>query len=83
MSECVCQVAKMLGKKLFYGSVTEIWKGTMKFYHVVYDDGDESDLDFRECTRAVLLFISSKRMVEIIQQGVSNSRVGHAHSQYM
>ena len=64
---CVCvyvyvsQVAKMFGKKLFYGSVTEIWKGTKKLYHVVYDDGDETDLDFRECRRAVLLFRSSKR----------------------
>ena len=45
---CVSQVAKMFCKKLFYGSVNEIWKVTKKLYHVVYDDGDEADLDFRE-----------------------------------
>ena len=54
------QVAKMFGKDLFYGSVTEVWKGK-KLYHVVYDDGDEEDLDLSECRRAILLFRSSKR----------------------
>ncbi len=64
-SECVAgaQVAKMFNKDLFYGSVTEVWRnGMKKLYHVVYNDGDQEDLDLSECRRSVLLFRNSKKV---------------------
>ena len=64
-SECVVgsEVAKIFDTDLFYGSVTEVWrKGMKKLYHVVYNDGDQQDLDLNECRRAVLLFRSSKKV---------------------
>ena len=54
------QVAKMFGGDLFRGRITAIDTheddDTRLLFHVVYEDGDEEDLELRECEEGVNLF---------------------------
>lgn len=52
------KVAKYFGKALFKGTITELDVDAegLELYHVVYEDSDSEDLNYREARNAVHLF---------------------------
>ena len=52
------RVAKTFDKEVFLGTITgvDFDENGLELYHIMYDDGDEEDLHYRECRNAVCLF---------------------------
>ena len=51
----------------YKGSITESWKDTKSGkwqYHVVYEDGDEEDLDIDPCRNAISRFKKTEGIVD-------------------
>ena len=51
----------------YKGSITESWKDTKSGkwqYHVVYEDGDEEDLDIDPCRKAISRFKKAEGIVD-------------------
>ena len=72
MSACVPKVGSRIAKMfkdedtdvetLYWGSITSVDPDDdgNDLYHVVYDDGDEEDLDYRECRFTCVFHIKTQ-----------------------